>query len=469
MKLIMVHGWSVTHTETYGSLPDTLIQLARQQNLSLKIEHVYLGKYVSFNDEVTLDDIAVGFERALRDIKGNENEIKPFACITHSTGGPVVRHWINRFYGARKLKFCPIKHLVMLAPANHGSALAVLGKQQVSRLKAWFEGVEPGHKVLDWLCLGSEGQWELNRDFLKYRYQQQNFYPFVFTGQGIDTKFYDFLNSYLVEKGSDGVIRVAGANMNYRYCSLLQTDIPTPGKRSKTLQLRVIKGHPIKYSPAVPLGVFSGLSHSGNKMGIMASKPKNPQHQLLASEVLKCFSVNSDKDYRQRMDDLKILTRQQQQLIPVGKKQTISRYCMLVFNIHDEQGMAMKKDDCDIFLLAGKNYSENNLPKGFFKDRQFNDASKSLIYYLDADKMSQLKDGLFGIKIVLRPAKGFAYYLPAEFRSEGLHIDKILAANETTYFDITIKRRVDKNVFRFQTAEEKRHSFKRIKPSGETL
>lgn len=469
MNLIMVHGWSVTHTQTYGSLPETLIHLAKQQNIPLNIEHIYLGEYVSFNDEVTLNDIAVGFDRALRDIKGNEKVIKPFACITHSTGGPVVRHWINRFYGARQLASCPIKHLVMLAPANHGSALAVLGKQQVSRLKAWFEGVEPGQKVLDWLCLGSEGQWELNRDFLKYRYQQKNFYPFVFAGQGIDTKFYDFLNSYLVEKGSDGVIRVAGANMNYRYCSLVQTDIPTHGKRSKTLQLRVLKGHPIKYSAAVPLGVFCGLSHSGNKMGIMASKPENPQHQLLASEVLKCFSVNSDKAYQQRFDDLKMLTQQQQQLIPMGKKRVISRYCMLVFNIHDEHGMAMKKDDCDVFLLAGKNYSENNLPKGFFKDRQFNNTSKSLIYYLDADKMSQLKDGLFGIKIVLRPAKGFAYYLPAEFRSEGLHIDKILACNETTYFDITIKRRVDKNVFRFQTAEEKPHSFKRIKPSGETL
>ncbi len=469
MKLIMVHGWSVTHTETYGSLPQSLIALAKLQQVALTIEHVYLGKYVSFNDEVTLDDIAVGFDRALRDIKGNEKDISPFACITHSTGGPVVRHWINRFYGARKLSMCPIKHLVMLAPANHGSALAVLGKKQISRIKAWFEGIEPGRKVLDWLCLGSEGQWDLNRDFLKYRYRQQNFYPFVFTGQGIDTKFYDFLNSYLVEKGSDGVIRVAAANMNYRYCALVQTEIPTPGKRTRALQLRVAKGHPIKYSRAVPLGVFSGLSHSGRKMGIMASKPENPQHQLLVSEILKCFAVDSDNAYQQRIEDLKKLTHEQQLQVPVGKNNPVSRYCMLVFNIHDEQGVAMKKDDCDVFLLAGKKYSENELPKGFFRDRQFNHTSKSLSYFLDADKMSQIKDGLFGLKIVLRPATGFAYYLPAEFRSEGLSIDKILAANQTTYFDITIKRRVDKNVFRFQRAEEKRRSFKRIKPSGETL
>ncbi len=469
MRLIMVHGWSVTHTETYGELPLTLSTLAKQNNMALDIEHVFLGKYVSFNDEVTIDDISVAFDRALKEIKGNSQAIKPFACITHSTGGPVVRHWINRFYGAKGLAACPIKHLVMLAPANHGSALAALGKQQVSRLKAWFEGVEPGIRILDWLCLGSSGQWSLNKDYLKYQYDKNGFYPFVFAGQGIDTKLYDFLNSYLIEKGSDGVIRVAGANMNYRYCTLVQTDLPTPGKRSKTLQLHPPKGKPLKNSAEVPLGVFGGLSHSGTKMGIMASKANNPDHMLLAGEIIKCFKVNSAIAYNKRKAELKQLTQQQQQEIPKGKKYNISQYCMLVFNIHDEKGVSMKKDDCDVFLLAGKNYAEKLLPEGFFLDRQFNDNSMTLIYYLDAAKMLQIADGSFGIKIIARPFKGFAYYLPAEFRSEGLAIGKILAANETTYFDITLKRRVDRNVFRFQRADEGRKSFKRIKPSGEIL
>ena len=48
-----------------------------------------------------------------------------------------------------------MSHLIMLAPANYGSALAQLGKQRLSRIKSWFEGVEPGQGVLDWLELGS--------------------------------------------------------------------------------------------------------------------------------------------------------------------------------------------------------------------------------------------------------------------------------------------------------------------------
>jgi hypothetical protein len=212
MRLIFVHGWSVSNTNTYGELPAALSAVASSYNLDLRIQHLYLGKYVSFHDEVTVDDIARGFNRALQELQGNDGAIQEFSCITHSTGGPVVRQWVDRYYGARKkLEACPLKHLVMLAPANHGSALAVLGKQRVGRIKAFFSGVEPGQRVLDWLSLGSEGQWKLNHSFLSYDCARKGLYPFVLTGQGIDNKFYDFLNSYLVEPGSDGVVRVAGA------------------------------------------------------------------------------------------------------------------------------------------------------------------------------------------------------------------------------------------------------------------
>lgn len=77
---------------------------------------------------MTVDDIARGFDRALRDLPGADGVVPEFSCITHSTGGPVVRHWIECYYGASGLRNCPLKHLVMLAPANHGSALAVRGK-----------------------------------------------------------------------------------------------------------------------------------------------------------------------------------------------------------------------------------------------------------------------------------------------------------------------------------------------------
>ena len=154
--VVFVHGWSVTNTNTYGDLPRRLGAEARALGIDITVKEIFLGRYVSFRDEVRLNDISHAFEAAVkRELSGQVKAKGRFTCITHSTGGPVVREWIERYYSARKLKELPLKHLVMLAPANHGSSLAVLGKKRLSRIKSWFQGVEPGEKVLDWLSLGS--------------------------------------------------------------------------------------------------------------------------------------------------------------------------------------------------------------------------------------------------------------------------------------------------------------------------
>jgi len=173
----------------------------------------------SFHDEVAVDDIARAFQQAVGDqVPSGER----FACITHSTGGPVVRTWLDRYYGPARLGECPMSHVVMLAPPNHGSALAQLGKSRLSRMKFFLDGVEPGQNVLDWLELGSEGQWELNLRGLDCRYSQNGVFPYVLTGQSIDRTMYDHLNSYTGEPGSDGVVRACAANLNYTYLCLEQ-------------------------------------------------------------------------------------------------------------------------------------------------------------------------------------------------------------------------------------------------------
>ena len=129
MIVIFVHGWSVRHTNTYGDLPAYLQGKPGPDGRPIRVGNVYLGRYISFDDTVTVDDIARAFEQAIQDqlvgkgkLKGGER----FACITHSTGGPVARKWID-LYWKSDLSQCPLSHLIMLAPANHGSALAQLG------------------------------------------------------------------------------------------------------------------------------------------------------------------------------------------------------------------------------------------------------------------------------------------------------------------------------------------------------
>lgn len=301
----------------------------------------------------------------------------------------------------------------------------MLGKERVGRIKAWFNGVEPGQRVLDWLSLGSEGQWELNEAYLDYQYADGNFFPFVLTGQGIDDKLYDFLNSYLVEPGSDGVVRVAGANMNYRYFAIKQNQDVV---RQNPMTYRLVENpeRPVRVPKPVPIRVYADYSHSGKKMGIMASvTPGANPLQPIVDDTLRCLQVGNWASYQQRAKDIAELTTSAQ----AGK----DRYAMMIFKTHDDRGNQFAKDDFDVFLLAGRNYQPQILPKGFFVDRQINAQTSNLVYYLNVHKMNQIKDGLFGIRIVARPSSGFSYYFVGEFRSDGASYADIIVPNQTTY------------------------------------
>lgn len=470
MNLLFFHGWSVTDTHTYGELPAALVREAKATGLKLTISHVHLGKYISFSDEVTLDDLASALHRALQDLLGKNGTIAPFSCVTHSTGGPLVRYWVEKYYGASKLKKLPLQHLLMLAPANHGSPLAVLGKSRVGRIKAWFSGVEPGEQILDWLSLGSEGQWALNYASLSYRSAAAGFYPFVLAGQGIDNALYDFLNTYLIEPGSDGVVRVAGANMNCRYLHLAQSNEPVAGKKS-VLALNYDIKKAVRTPQVVPLAVFHQYSHSGTKMGIMRAKSFAKPGAPLVQTLLACLQVSDASSYRAQGRAMQAFTTAQQQLKPVGQNKRISRYSTLVFRVRDHLGRRIKHEDYDILLLAGNGYSPDILPEGFFVDRQANDQSQCVTYYIDADKMAELANhgNYYGLRVVVRPELGFAGYRTGEFHSDGLPVDTVFAPNETTYIDIVMNRYVDAGAVSFESANGKRGSFKRSKPSGELL
>ncbi len=465
MILIFVHGWSVTSKDTYGQLPEAIQAAASASGLQIETRHIFLGRYISFHDEVTLDDIARAMEFAIQnDLKG----VSTFSCITHSTGGPIVRRWVDMFYGSDKLAQCPLRHLVMLAPANHGSALAVIGRSRVGRIKSWFEGIEPGEGVLNWLCLGSSEAWDLQDSFTGYHLDAAHFYPFVLSGETIDKSFYDFVNSYLVEKGSDGVVRLAGANLNYTFMRLKQTEERFEGADSNYV-LKVVprqKSRP----PATPFGVIPKASHSGNKIGIMRSvTPNNASTKPVVSEIVKCLAVRNVADYENRIADLDTLTASTQTDNAAQHGGTPQRFVMFIFRVRDNEGRAI--GDYDLILL-GDGFRPDRLPKGFHVDHQKNPRSQALTYYMNYDVLVNANE--LGIKVVARPSlgipgkppQGFAGYLPCEFRFTGRQFSQLIRANETVYLDIVLTRHVDKEVIRFEPLQEGKGSFKNTKPAG---
>lgn len=498
--IVFVHGWSVTNTNSYGGLPVRLQNEAKARGLNFETKHLFLSRYISFHDEVRLSDVSRAFRTAVEDeLRDLLDGGRRFVCITHSTGGPVIRDWWHRYYdGVQRSGVCPMSHLVMLAPANHGSALAQLGKGRISRLKSWFGGVEPGEGILDWLELGSGDAWDLNSRWIERggnSIAANGVLPFVLTGQSIDRKFYDHLNTYTGESGSDGVVRVASANLESRMI-LLEQQLPKrrsgATRQAAAPALNVTR---VTAGAKSALRVVRGAAHSGKRKGIMRGVHVDAGHNKggdLVDAVLECIAVKSRADYRKlakkHSDDTDSVQRDERleiedRLLLRDAHFIHDRYSMVTFRVSDDHDYPIR--DFDLLLTGGKDSDPNKLPRGFFMDRQLNRVNRNtLTYYFNYDIMAgapAVSDGdkvirpatrgatSLGFRIVPRPADGFVRYLPCEVRASKSLLGEALQPNSTTLVDIRLRRVVTKSVFRMSRLKGKSvaGSFRRTTPGDD--
>ena len=131
---------------------------------------------------------------------------------------------------------------------------------------------------------------------------------------------------------------------------------------------------------------------------------------------------------------------------------TTNRYCMLVFLLVDDQGNEL--EEYDLLFTAGPTYDPNHLPPGFFVDRQRNALNRrKLTYYLNHDVMAAWfarpeVDDKFGVRIVARPAEGYAHYVVAELQSTYTELKGLFAPNQTLMIEILLQRHVRQGVYR---------------------
>ncbi len=479
MDVVFVHGWSVTDTDTYGQLPARLMADAAFSRRQITVHEIFLGKYVSFRDEVRIEDISRGFEAAVkRELSEITRRGDRFACITHSTGGPVIRDWWDRYHDGGK---CPMSHLIMLAPANFGSALAQLGKSRLGRIKSWFEGVEPGEGVLDWLELGSEDAWELNMKWINAddsAIGPQAVFPFVLTGQWIDRGLRDNLNTYTDEMGSDGVVRVASANLNSTHIQLHQVKPTFNEPAGEYEALKLEQSAPAVTSPKTSMFVVKGKAHSGEDIGIMRSvrMPDDPDagdDMVTLNAILRCLRVSTKSGYTRLMNQFARETEVTQDEEKVETEDRLfrsdryfphDRCSMLIFRLSDTEGYPV--EDYDLLLTAGEESDSNLLPPGFFIDRQRNRLDKGTIAYavnydviVGADALTSpdgehivrpASDGTetLGISITPRPATGLVHYFPCALLADAEFLNAVIKPNQTALIDIVLHRVVREGVFR---------------------
>ena len=481
--LVFVHGWSVTSTATYGELPARLkAEAGRAGGDGLDVAHVHLGQYVSFRDEIRIEDVARAFDRAVAGVLAEAGAGRRFACVTHSTGGPVVREWLDRFHvRPGTLDACPMSHLVMLAPANFGSALAQLGKSRLGAMKAWLNGVEPGQGLLDWLELASPESIALNlrwiNDYpaLGLMARARPVFPFVLSGDAIDRKLYDHVNAYTGETGGDGVVRLASANLNARHVVLAQDPLlPGEALPSARKRLRTLRRVSSTRSATTAFKIIPGASHGGDDQGIMASVRDDGRPHPTVDAILRCLGVRDAAGYDAlcRVFDAEnarhqdITRRVEVEKIPVLPDRVYFHdpHAMVIFRLLDDAGSRVP--EMNLLLTAGPGADPNQLPEGFLTDRQGNRrAAGNLCFFLnhaalagcpelfDTQGVRRRSERVprppYGLRLLPRQDDKWVEHWAAELTADVGDLLDLIAPNQTTLIDLRLTRVVREGLFRF--------------------
>ena len=205
--VIILHGWSDS-SDSFRNLARTI-----SEQTDRKTDHIWLGDYVSLDDDVRISDLAAALQYAWQAMSLS-TEPHSQDVILHSTGGLILREWMQTYYMDRAIK-PPVQNVVMLAPANFGSPLAHKGKSVIGRV---FKGAtsdklfETGEKILQGLEMASPFSWHLA--------ERDRFHKNAFSDGGVlctvivGNEGYGGIRGMVNENGSDGTVYVATANLN---------------------------------------------------------------------------------------------------------------------------------------------------------------------------------------------------------------------------------------------------------------
>lgn len=274
--VVLIHGYS-DDASAFDEWKRVL------QGRGYDVASIHACNYRSLTNEVTIRDIAEGFDRALS-VRAGLDASQPFDAIVHSTGMLVIRAWLAAYAGRRQR----LKHLIGLAPATFGSPLAHKGR---SWLGALFKGnkelgpdfLEAGDQILDGLELGGRFTWDLaHTDMLG----EETFYgptkrtPFVFVFCGSGT--YSGIRKLAQQEATDGAVRWSGCALNARKIVLDLTQDPHRPGTAKRIAIAPWK------NVDAPMMPVAGKNHS--------SIIRNPGDEL-AELVVKALEVNSESEY----------------------------------------------------------------------------------------------------------------------------------------------------------------------------
>ena len=312
-NVIILHGYSDNH--------QSFIPL--QQFLGANgfaVTDIALGDYISLEDHITIEDLAKAFQKILLD-KGIPTDPGSLNLIVHSTGALVAREWMTRYY-LEAGKECPLRRLLMLAPANFGSPLAALGRTMFARVvKGWQTNFETGTHILEALEMGSAYSWKLaQRDLFGPRsfYVPETCLCAILVGS---QPYQGGLRQLVDKDGTDGTVYVSTANLNATGLSLRFT---------ANSQAPTVQSWPKSAAP-MAFAVFPDRDHAS----IIRPDTLDPDLGTFIVRFLRLDLPN----YQQFADACDARTRQTLPASP--DKSTLHTFQNLVTRVADDLGMSI--------------------------------------------------------------------------------------------------------------------------------
>lgn len=467
-QVLIVHGWSDT-SDSFQSLARFLAAHG------FEAKTLWLGDYISMEDDVRVQDVASRMAEVIDQRLQTGDLDRDFDMIVHSTGGLVVRAWLTTRYRGDAGR-CPVKRLVMLAPANYGSKLAAIGKSMLGRLvKGFKHGFHTGTAMLNDLELSSPFQWELaQRDVLvapggdKHRYYGDGaVLPFVIVG----TRGYSgLLRQIANENGSDGTVRVCAANLNARGVTVdfRETD---PKKMMRPWESRLDCDIPLAVLPTRTHGsiVDPERADADNRDDTVESEEEKQQLGKLILEALACDSFSTYCEIQQRWEDLSERTARRHLDDPDNpQSECYHQYMQMNAYVVDDHGKPVPDYFLEFFSNPNKADDAANvyLHANVLEDVKKNSQSEALrnLYFDRTD----LIDGYYarlsaGEKPVLymsiyamAPGPNVNYFDPGDPAAAGMvtiHLEgdvtkRWLRRNSTHFVQIVLPRRPIDDVFR---------------------
>jgi hypothetical protein len=422
--IVLVHGYS-DKGESFKKWCETL------ERAGYDTTSVHLGNYVSLSNEISVKDIAEGFDRALRDSSLKDGQ--PFDAIVHSTGMLVVREWlagtigtIDRPHLAHERQ-ARLKHLIGLAPATFGSPMAHKGR---SWLGAMFKGgkqlgpdfMEAGEQVLRALELGSSYTWDLaHRDFLQdppmYGRSAATPYPFIFVG----LKDYGWLKRTVTEPGTDGTVRWAGVGFNSRK---VKVDLTIEATRRQRISIEPWK------NTVVPTIFLPNHNHTD-----ILQDPS----EVLMQMVMEALSVSSGPQYELWA------TKHRKTSDAAMAVSKAKKWQQLIVHAIDERGDGIN----DYFLEAGVSVDKRfRRLEAFDLDvHAFREDESFRCFHVDLDKLQPEKLDTLALRVIASSGTDLVSYqgfdssyeltLPEQEQNKWdavIQFDATIGAKEVAFF-----------------------------------